>query len=151
MRACGRIREVSAYHDGELSHDDARALEEHLAGCPDCARELAELRALSGLLCLARTADVPPGVLVRLHERADLVRQRGVLMLARRLAAVAAVILVALSIWVAAGTERRDRAALAINAWELAATSPNTETAATETDRLARWIVEDLSQEATHE
>jgi predicted anti-sigma-YlaC factor YlaD len=37
---------ISAYVDGELTPDQRRNLESHLASCQDCARELAEVRAL---------------------------------------------------------------------------------------------------------
>lgn len=51
MTAC---REVSAaldrYLDGETAVGDRSAIEEHLGGCPECARLLAERRAAMGML-----------------------------------------------------------------------------------------------------
>ncbi len=41
---------LGAYLDGELAEDRRAWVEEHLAGCPECQKELAELRALSTLL-----------------------------------------------------------------------------------------------------
>lgn len=37
---------MMAYLDNELNEQQKRAFEEHLAGCPDCARELAQFRKL---------------------------------------------------------------------------------------------------------
>ncbi len=41
---------LGAYLDGELSADRRAWVEDHLAGCPVCQRELTELRALAQLL-----------------------------------------------------------------------------------------------------
>ena len=40
---------LSTFYDGELSSDKWSAVEEHLKGCPDCARELEGFRTLSAL------------------------------------------------------------------------------------------------------
>jgi len=37
---------MMAYLDNELNEEQRRAFEEHLAGCPDCTRELAQFRKL---------------------------------------------------------------------------------------------------------
>ena len=42
--------DVGAYSMGLLEEQDQRAFEEHLAGCPACAAELAELSPMAGLL-----------------------------------------------------------------------------------------------------
>ena len=42
--------DVGAYSMGLLEEQDKRAFEEHLAGCPACAAELAELSPMAGLL-----------------------------------------------------------------------------------------------------
>ena len=47
---------VGAYVLGALEPDERRTAEEHLAGCPDCAAELAAFRGLPALL-----DRVPPG------------------------------------------------------------------------------------------
>jgi anti-sigma factor RsiW len=46
---------LSEYIDGELSDDERRALESHLAGCPTCAATLAELRQV-----VERARDLGP-------------------------------------------------------------------------------------------
>ena len=45
---------ISAYLDGELPEEDRRRLEKHLAACPACARELADLKGLTGDLDMMR-------------------------------------------------------------------------------------------------
>ena len=37
---------MMAYLDNELNEEQRRAFEAHLAGCPDCTRDLAEFRRL---------------------------------------------------------------------------------------------------------
>ena len=45
---------LSAYLDGELPDDQRRPLEQHLASCPACTRELEELKRLSEDLNMMR-------------------------------------------------------------------------------------------------
>ena len=47
MCACEREALLGPYHDGELSDAARREVEAHVASCPDCARELQRLRAIS--------------------------------------------------------------------------------------------------------
>jgi hypothetical protein len=51
--------QLAAYAVGLLDDEDARATGAHVAGCPDCRRELAELREVDGVL-----RDVPPELFV---------------------------------------------------------------------------------------
>ena len=45
---------MMAYLDNELNDPQKRAFEEHLAGCPDCTRDLAEFRKLKQMTdCVA--------------------------------------------------------------------------------------------------
>ncbi len=45
---------MMAYLDNELNEEQRRAFEEHLASCPDCARELKEFRKLKQMTdCVA--------------------------------------------------------------------------------------------------
>lgn len=48
----------AAYLLGALSSTDRRAYEEHLAGCPDCRREVGELAGLPGMLATVEPAEV---------------------------------------------------------------------------------------------
>lgn len=50
------IELLSAYHDGELSPDQADAVAEHLAACPACSAELDSLQKLSDM---AQQLDEP--------------------------------------------------------------------------------------------
>jgi anti-sigma factor RsiW len=46
---------LGAYALGGLDSDEARAVDDHIAGCPDCRRELADLRDMRAVL-----GEVPP-------------------------------------------------------------------------------------------
>lgn len=52
-------KNLSAYYDGELREDERHALEDHLAACPECRAELAQLRALSGVIKKHAMEPVP--------------------------------------------------------------------------------------------
>ncbi len=52
--------ELGALALGALEPDETRAIEEHVAGCPDCRAELAELRQTSRLLDLFSPAQGTP-------------------------------------------------------------------------------------------
>ena len=74
MRCFFARRWLSPYVDGELPSGRAARLEAHLSGCPRCAAELAEHRAvwqeLAGLPC----SSPPPGLE---HRIASAAGQRG--------------------------------------------------------------------------
>jgi Putative zinc-finger len=53
--------DVGAYSMGLLEEQDRRAFEDHLAGCPDCAAELAELSPMAALLRGVEPADAARG------------------------------------------------------------------------------------------
>ena len=68
---------LHGYHDGELDLRSALELERHTAGCAACARELANHRALSGVLRAALPPSPAPGALAArlaasLHTRPPL-------------------------------------------------------------------------------
>ena len=52
--------DVGAYSMGLLEEQDKRAFEDHLAGCPACAAELAELSPMAALLRGVEPRDVEP-------------------------------------------------------------------------------------------
>ena len=52
-------RWLAAYHDGELKGLRLRQVESHLAACPACRAELAEMESLSTLLQVAPSAETP--------------------------------------------------------------------------------------------
>lgn len=53
--------DILAYLTGELDADEAAEVREHLAGCPACAAEAAELRSISEHLS-ARLKEIPPAL-----------------------------------------------------------------------------------------
>lgn len=56
---------VTAWVDGELPPERQRMLEEHLAGCEGCRRELAEVRALKEELSMIRFVEPTDAELAR--------------------------------------------------------------------------------------
>jgi len=151
MCACEHIRQVGAYHDGELGPEEKRLFEAHLARCPACALELEELRGLSRLLAGARIPDAPAEVIERLHETPGAVRERVALRLAGWLTGAAAAVLLICAVWMWSGRARSEEIATAPNSWELAAVAPAVETPWSESQQIAQWIVEDLSLENGHD
>jgi anti-sigma factor RsiW len=147
MDSCERTRQLNAYHDGELSPEDSRLLEAHLAQCAACARELQRLRGISRFLAGASMPGVPVEVVERLHENVAVVRERSVVRMAEMLTAAAAVVLVACGGWVWHDLGESTSHAATASPWEQAAVTLRVETSASEPQQLAQWIVEDLSQE----
>jgi anti-sigma factor RsiW len=71
---CRMIRsQLSPHLDGRLSGTAARRVKSHLAECPLCRAELAELRAVKAILVEAIPPAAPPGFWDALH--ADLRKQ----------------------------------------------------------------------------
>jgi anti-sigma factor RsiW len=146
LEANGR---VSAYHDGEMTPDERRAFEEHLARCAECGRALEELRRLSGVLAAFQTPPLTPDAMTRLRRTATAATERTVVRLAERLMAAAAAVLIVSMGWALAGPGRTPRIT-ATAAWEWAAVSPGMATTS-EPQQIAQWIVNDLSLENGHE
>ena len=142
-------RQVNAYHDGELPPEEARRFEAHLAECPICAEELRQLRSLSRLLKGAPAPDAPAKVIRRLHGTVATGREAAIVLLAERLIAAAAAILILCMVWTW-GVLGRTGTTAAPNSWEWTAVAPHAETPG-DTQQLAQWIVEDLSSERAHD
>ena len=67
---CDETRELlSALLDEALDTGERAAVEAHLAGCPDCRRELDGLRATRGLLARVERARAPVGFVDRVMTR----------------------------------------------------------------------------------
>jgi anti-sigma factor RsiW len=60
---------LSAYADGELAPDEARRVEEHLARCTECARELAINRSIGGAMRSTESGHPRGGVWEGVHRR----------------------------------------------------------------------------------
>src|SRR5438105_12117203 len=74
MPDCQFQSRVEAYHDGELSAEGRRAVEEHLERCEECAGELAWLRSVSGAVGRREVAsglELTPAELGRVHAAVD--------------------------------------------------------------------------------
>lgn len=53
---------LSAYADGEVTPEEARTVETHIAACPECARDLQFMRETSQLLAHTPEIAPPPGL-----------------------------------------------------------------------------------------
>ena len=149
MASCEHNRRIGAYHDGELGAQERGQLEEHIRGCPSCARELEQLRCLSGLLAAAELPQMSPDAMERLHEGVGAAGEVFVLRTAERLTAVAAALLAVCGIWLWQTAGGRDAGAEGVEAWEIAAVSPQTGALAEAgaDEMLVRWVVSDLARE----
>ena len=99
MNECDRTRRVGAYHDGELTAVEGERLESHLGGCPPCRAELRAVTEVSALLRTTAAAEAPAGLLERLHAAVAALRDRLIRRFAYRVAAVAAAVLIACTVW----------------------------------------------------
>src|SRR5262245_21599360 len=53
---------LAAHHDGETAPEERAEVERHLAGCPECARDLASMKDLSAALKPLSTASAPMSI-----------------------------------------------------------------------------------------
>ena len=69
---CEQIRDLIALGaGGEASDHERIAIESHVAVCVECARELAEARALVANLAILREGDAPAGTAERIWARVE--------------------------------------------------------------------------------
>ena len=117
-----------------------------------CAVELGRMRKLSeaiGSLSLPAGA-LGPAALRRLHERVDQFRSRVIARLAGALTAVAASILVGCCAWLWASSASAGPVG-PMPLWEASAVQRPADSAASAyEDRMAVWMVQDLSEEKDH-
>lgn len=90
---------LESYHDRQLDAAGRDAVERHLAGCGDCAAELAELQNISQMFAEIPTPRLSQIALYRLHSNLDLLTDRGLLRLARVMTGLAASVLLLGSLW----------------------------------------------------
>lgn len=150
MSDCEQARRLGAYHDGELAGAARASLEEHLRRCPSCAAELDRLRGLSHLLAGAAQPRISPETLVRLHRTADAQAMAGLWRMAEMATAVAASILLACGIWLWTARSAAGPASQ-MPIWETVAVARQALPVAESEERLARWIVQDLSRGNGHD
>ena len=65
--SCNEIQNLDAYADGDLPADERARVEQHLAICAACARELARLRKLSAIIGAYRPV-LSSDALERIHN-----------------------------------------------------------------------------------
>jgi anti-sigma factor RsiW len=108
METCPYSPQISAYHDGELTGEARRQLEEHLgSACPACAAELEQWRRLSSLIGSAPAPGLPEAAKQRLYQLAPTVREAGFIRLAEWTTALAASVLIAVSGWMMVNRPQR--------------------------------------------
>lgn len=90
---CDYGRQIHAYHDGELSPEACRRMENHLDGCSICQRELNELRQLSDAFGSAVIPQPTAEMMTRLHDRIERERQSGLIRVVEIMTGAAAAIL----------------------------------------------------------
>jgi anti-sigma factor RsiW len=146
---CDQTQYLDAYADGELPPDQRVRIEQHLASCGVCARELARLRKLSAIMAAYRPT-LSADALERFHNAIGESWDVGVLRIARRISAVAAAVVLAGSLYL---TFFEAEQAAAVPVWEQAAVSvqpqPDAQLAGASAGgeqqvQLAEWIVSDL-------
>lgn len=147
MSDCEYSRQVSAYHDGELSTEADRRFEAHLGQCTGCSRDLRQLEHLSRLLSGVTVPGIPPDVLDRLHRDASASQGRLIAGMSARLTVAAAAIFIVCSGWMLARPDVYDRAAGEVDEWEWVAVTADIDTSLSEAQQFAEWIVADLSVE----
>lgn len=150
--ACERVKDVHDYYDGRMSPAERSAFERHLVNCPDCARLLHSLQALSRLIVATQPPEISAATIAHYRKAWELSRQTGVLRISSWLTAAAAGILLgSLLFW----PRERSSSALAsapASAWEVSAIMPPPPRRAIERPdeliELAEWMADDLSETA---
>ena len=92
---CQYNAQVGRYYDGELPSAPRQAFEQHLTGCAPCSADLDQLQGLSRMLRSARVAEGSPQFVSRMQGLSRHMEEYRIVTFARRLAAVAAAVLVA--------------------------------------------------------
>ncbi|MCZ6792486.1 MAG: zf-HC2 domain-containing protein [Planctomycetota bacterium] len=153
MSHCERTKEFDAYHDGELSPERARALEEHLGQCPVCEQELRELQELTRSLRGVELVSLPTDALRRLEDRAvsRYTSEAATTRMAVWLTAVAAAVVISglAMLWRSSGRDdgysppefTLDRFAASESLYDVAEAPPDPEV------ELAFWVVGELSSQ----
>ena len=152
MKTCDHILKVHASHDGELPANQIAEVEAHVRGCETCAAELAWLQKARIELRSTLTAKAPSAasdLADRVWERVSGEPYKPVLRLAWGLTAAAAAILLAsmLQLHWMQSTQAESGPLAALD--ELAdPRGADPSFAASDEQRLARWMVDDLSGSA---
>ena len=124
MASCKNILKIGAYHDGELSPDEAEDLARHIRQCPLCRQELERLQTISNWLSSSPAPGIPAAALARLRRSVQPRRDRTILRTAEALTTIAAAVLVVCSALVWHDRETSTGPAEAPAVWESAAIMP---------------------------
>ena len=146
---CGFGGRISAFFDGETPASERREIEAHLAECAECAARLAAIRGISAALKSAYSPPVTEEFSDGLKVAYAMRRSDGILSLAERLTAAAAVVLAAAMIYIAADSQRlpvQGRYEPSIAAITAQMSDPASAEAPDE-ELLAKYILADLSTE----
>lgn len=100
MADCSFQNSLMAFSDGQLDEQRRAEIERHLPQCPACAKELAQLQALSRAVApeLASQPGLSQIARHRLHAKLDSVMDDGLLRAARFISAIAACVLAGCSV-----------------------------------------------------
>jgi anti-sigma factor RsiW len=111
MSDCPFNLQLQAFHDGELDTQASRTMSEHLANCPSCQSELADLQTVSRLFGSKAAPEMTSLELARLHNsvkglaktsarsEANRLAETEFLRTAGMLSALAASVLIISSVW----------------------------------------------------
>ncbi|HWB54505.1 MAG TPA: zf-HC2 domain-containing protein [Tepidisphaeraceae bacterium] len=148
METCDWTTRLSAYHDGELSADDAAAVEQHIAQCPACQHELRQYRRLSLILGQTEMPNPSSAVVASIKRQLQWEGNPMLLRLARQLTGVAAAVLVGGALWLITANTSSSAAPIPVHDWEAAAVSPTADASQQNSGdvQLAEWIETDLSR-----
>jgi len=69
MKTHGEGELISAYLDGELSGEEAAAVQAHVSSCPACREDMDSLHAAKSLLARAPRRAMPPELVAELERR----------------------------------------------------------------------------------
>jgi anti-sigma factor RsiW len=143
MNQCEQAQLLSAAHDNELSDEQTRLLEQHVAQCSACADALERMRAISRRFDMCPRMEMPQELREQVLAVPSHEQERSVLRLVNRLTAMAAGLAVAGTVWVMTTTPSQ-RGGPPAN-WEQAAMLV-TDVEADDTS-LAEWVIADLRWE----
>lgn len=146
MSACHGLKKIALYHDGRLSLSQQRAVEDHLLICPECANELEDLELISKQFEDARLPGASPGLVDRLHSRADDLDQILLTRFVARLSAIAAAALVAIGICLTFFGHNPVGSRAALASWEQSAIAPELNGSSSTTEgQFVEFVAQDLS------
>ncbi|HXE51678.1 MAG TPA: anti-sigma factor [Tepidisphaeraceae bacterium] len=127
METCAYSSQLSAYYDGELSGKQLAEVEQHIAACPTCQSELAQMRSLSSLIAAAPQARMPAYVRQDLYALAPAAGEGVYLRIGEWVTALAASVILAVAGWMfyhqASSSQISDQA-VATNTWSPIAVDP---------------------------